>query len=120
MGTGTPPLESPAVSWRPTSIDAQVGPVNGAGQFLILTQALEEHETGWTFTAIELPFGWKISSAKVLGEDVVIVRTSGETYRLGARNLDALEFAILDDGEKTDAELESLWATHAGPGDPPP
>jgi hypothetical protein len=46
---------------------------------------------------------------------VVVACASGETYRVGPANCGALNFAVLDAGEATDAELEALWAKHARP-----
>ena len=106
----------PPPQWHPRRIRARVergAPSSRSGQHLELTQKLAEGETGWMSLAIDLPRSWQITSAKMLRGVVVVVRASGETYRVGPANLGPLNLAVLDAGEATDTELEALWTKHA-------
>jgi hypothetical protein len=107
----------PPLLWKAKAIKVEVErehPSRG-GQCLYLTQKLRKGESGWSERRIDLPARWQISSAKIVGDEVVVVRKGGETYRLGPDNVGPLSFAILDGAdEKSDAKLAALWKKHAG------
>ncbi len=113
--TSTP---APPPPWNPRRIKARVergAPGSRSGQHLELTRKLARGQAGWTLLRIDLPRSWQVASAKMIGGVVVVACASGETYRVGPANCGALNFAVLDAGEATDAELEALWAKHARP-----
>jgi hypothetical protein len=106
----TPPLQ-----WNAKRIKVRVergAPSSRSGHHLELSQSPRKAEGGWTLLRIDLPGSWQIASAKMADEVVVIVRASGETYRVGPANVGALNFAVLSAGRATDAELEALWTKH--------
>src|SRR5262245_66579493 len=104
------------MQWRPGAIQVRLarGQVGmQVAPHLHLIQKLQKSESGWTMMKIELPSSWQVSRAKVVDGEVVVVRKSGETYRLGPSNVGPLSFAILDGGEKSAAELAKIWEKHA-------
>jgi hypothetical protein len=108
--------EPAPIAWHPRAITVRVehGQIGmRVGPHLHITQKLRPSETGWTMMKIELPGTWRIARAGVVGGDIVVARKTGQKYRLGPDNVGALDFAILDDGEKTDRELAELWEKHA-------
>ena len=109
-----------AFVWRPESITASVQRDDEwlkIGQYLNLDQALRRNEGGWTNMKIDLPEHWEIASIQFVGVRLEIALRGGSRYYVGPDNVGLLSFDVLDGGDrKSDAELERIWAKHAGGG----
>lgn len=102
--------------WRPESITAAVLQDNEflrIGQYLELRQSLHEGEVSWTMMKLDLPDTWKVEGIRTSHEAVILKTADGETYRLDRENITKLDWALLDGGLKSDAEVLRLWREHA-------
>jgi len=101
--------------WKPDTISFELKQAHkllGIGLVLEINQALAPDETGWKQSRIDVPESWE--GAKLEMKDGTIYITVNEhQYYLNASNKAELSFDILNGGNKTDAQLKSIWRKHA-------
>ncbi len=103
------------VLWKPESISYELKLAHkllGTGLMLELNQNLEPSETGWKQSRLDVPESW--SSAELQMKDGALCITVGsEEYYINSENMGDLSFAILDGGNKSNAQLLEIWAKYA-------
>lgn len=103
------------MSWKPDSISYELKQAHkllGIGLMLELNQALSPGEYGWKQSRIDVPESW--SSAKLeMKEGTIYITIGAERYYLNPTNKGDLSYAILNGGNKTDAQLLEIWAKYA-------
>ena len=104
-------------SWHPENITVVVAVDNEflmIGKHLVLTNRLEEGEFGWIESKMDVPDNWDIKEIGLRGDDLYFEIQTGERFAIRPPKLNDLDFAILDGGKKSDAELARLWREYAG------
>jgi len=103
------------VLWKPKSISyelKQAHKIIGTGLILELNQSLSPEEYGWKQSRIDVPENW--SSAKLeMNEGTIYITVGTEEYYINSKNKGELSFAILNGGNKTDAQLLEIWSKYA-------
>jgi hypothetical protein len=101
--------------WKPEAISYELKQAHkllGIGLMLELNQILEPGETGWKQSRIDVPESW--DGAKLeMKQSTIYITAGSQVYYLNSTNKGVLSFAILDGGNKTDAQLLSIWVKYA-------
>jgi hypothetical protein len=83
------------------------------GQYLHLTQKLQDGETGWTMSKMDLPEKWKIQNLRIEDDEIRFEVENGLSFFLSRTNTPKLDFALLSLKDSTDEKIEQLWIKHA-------
>ena len=79
---------------------------------LEINQTLEEEEYGWSQSRIDVPEDWQGANLEMRA-GTIYISVGGQEYYLNASNKGDLSFEILNGGNKTDLQLQSIWTKHA-------
>ncbi|MBU1390216.1 MAG: hypothetical protein KJ856_00265 [Gammaproteobacteria bacterium] len=103
------------VLWKPEAMSYELKQAHrllGIGLMLELNQILEPSEAGWKQSRIDVPESW--GGAKLeMKQSTLYITVGTQEYYLNPTNMGELSFAILDGGNKTDAQLLSIWVKYA-------
>ena len=103
------------VLWKPESISYELKQAHkllGTGLMLELNQNLEPGETGWKQSRLDVPEGWSSATLQMKG-GALCITVGVDEYYINSENMGDLSFAILDGGNKSDAQLLEIWAKYA-------
>jgi len=106
---------SAEILWKPESISFELKQAHkllGIGLMLEINQTLEEDEYGWTQSRIDVPEDWQGANLEIRA-GTIYISVGEQEYYLNASNKGDLSFEILDGGNKTDLQLQSIWTKHA-------
>lgn len=106
---------SAEVLWKPEAISYELKQAHkllGIGLMLELNQILEPGEAGWKQSRIDVPESW--GGAKLeMKQSTLYITVGTQEFYLNPTNMGELSFAILDGGNKTDAQLLGIWVKYA-------
>ena len=103
------------ILWKTKEITFEIKkyhPLVGKGYMIELNQKLAESESGWKQARYDIPESWRTATIK-MDNDKIIILIKGKSYFIHSSNMGKLLFDILDDGKKSDSELEKIWQEHA-------
>ena len=103
------------ILWKPDAISFELKQAHkllGIGLMLEVNQTLEPGEFGWKQSRIDVPENWEGARLEMRQGTIYII-VGEQEYYLNASNKGDLSFEILDGGNKTDKQLQSIWAKHA-------
>ncbi|MBT1063503.1 hypothetical protein KJY73_07950 [Bowmanella sp. Y26] len=101
--------------WKPESISYELKQAHkllGIGLMLELNQSLSPGEYGWKQSRLDVPESWA-SAQLEMREGTIYITVGTEEYYVNPTNKGALSFAILNGGNKTDAQLLEIWTKYA-------
>lgn len=101
--------------WKPDDISFELKQVNkplNMGLILELNQELAVGETGWSRSRLNVPKNWKNATLK-MKEGRIQVIINNKTYFIDKENQGKLSSEILNAGEISDEELETIWNKYA-------
>jgi len=105
--------------WKPEKITAEIRADNvylKIGKYLYLEQRLDQGESGWTMSKIEIPDAWIVLDVAFKGEQLVLRVKDGGEFQINASNMGPLDYAVLCAGKGkkvADEKLEAIWNEHA-------
>ncbi|MEP7706802.1 hypothetical protein [Paraglaciecola sp. 25GB23A] len=106
---------SAEILWKPEAISYELKQAHkllGTGLMLELNQILEPGETGWKQSRIDVPESW-VGVKLEMKQSTIYITVGSQVYYLNPTNMGELSFAILDGGNKTDAQLLGIWVKYA-------
>jgi hypothetical protein len=103
------------VLWKPAVISFELKQAHkllGIGLMLEINQTFEIGEFGWKQSRIDVPENWEGAKLE-MRQGTIYISVGEREFYLNASNKGDLSFEILDGGNKTDKQLQSIWVKHA-------